>query len=203
MIHVITVAVTGGIASGKSEVLKVAETFSEVRTVQADLLAKEVYDPENPCFPEVVDLFGSDIVTEDGSVDLQMVSTEVFSDPGLLEDLEEISHPYVKGRIEGMVECFRKQGIRLTLIEVPLLFQSPHVDLDTFDLVVLVDASRDDQIERLVSREGVSEEEARRRMELQGMPDEAADKSDYVISSKGSVEETRSQARKFINDLLD
>ncbi|MBS3792810.1 dephospho-CoA kinase, partial [Candidatus Bipolaricaulota bacterium] len=89
----ITAALTGGIASGKSEVLRVAEAFPEVKTVQADELAKEIYVPENPCYKEVIDIFGSQVLREDGTVDLKKVSEIVFSDPNQLEKLENSSSP--------------------------------------------------------------------------------------------------------------
>lgn len=199
----ITAALTGGIASGKSEVLKIADSFSGVETVQADKLAKEIYDPDNPCFQEVLDLFDSRVLTDDGTVDLKKVSELVFSNPDLLEKLEKISHPYVKGRLEGIVECLEKKEIEMTLVEIPLLFQSSSVRSVIFDKVILVEASEEDRLRRLVERDGITPEEARKRMKLQSLPDNAREKSDFVICAEGSIEKTRSQARSLIEELLD
>ncbi|MCF7890626.1 dephospho-CoA kinase [Candidatus Bipolaricaulota bacterium] len=198
----ITAALTGGIASGKSEVLKEAEAFPGVKTVQADELAKEIYDPDNPCFQEVLDLLGSRVLAEDGSVNLKKVSEIVFSDPDLLENLEKISHPYVKGRIEGIVECLENQDIEVTLVEIPLLFQSSSVGLDIFDVVILVEASREERLRRLEKRDGISPEEAKRRIELQSLPENARERSDYVVSAEGTIEETKRQARSLIKEEL-
>ncbi|MBS3792177.1 dephospho-CoA kinase, partial [Candidatus Bipolaricaulota bacterium] len=193
---------TGGIASGKSEVLRVAEAFPEVKTVQADELAKEIYDPKNPCYREVIDIFGSQVLREDGTVDLKKVSEIVFSDPNQLEKLEKISHPYVKGRIEGIVECFEKESVELILVEIPLLFQSPSVRLDIFDAVILVEASEEEQLRRLEKRDSISSEEAMKRMELQSLPEDARKKSNHVISSDGTIDETKRQARQLIKEEL-
>lgn len=198
----ITAALTGGIASGKSEVLRVAEAFPEVQTVQADELAKEIYDPDNPCYQEVLDLFGSRVLREDGSVDLNKVSEVIFSDPDRLEKLEKISHPYVKGRIEGIVECLERENVEVTLVEIPLLFQSSSVEIDLFDTVILVEASREKRLRRLEKRDGISSEEAKKRMELQSLPEDARERSNHVISSDGTIEETRRQARRLIKEGL-
>ena len=199
----IVAALTGGIASGKSEVLGEAESISGVRTLEADELAKEIYDPDNPCFPEVLDLLGEEVVTDDGSVDLELVSYMVFNDEELLEELEEISHPYVKGRIEGILECYEKDNVRMVLVEIPLLFQSSTVELDIFDLVILVLATGEDQLNRLVNRDGVSVEEAKERIALQKLPDEARERSDYVIDATKTVVRTREQARDLLTSLLE
>lgn len=198
----ITAALTGGIASGKSEVLQVAEAFPEVRTVQADELAKEIYDPDNPCFQEVLDIFGSQVLREDGSVDLKKVSEIVFSDPNRLEKLEKIAHPYVKGRIEGIVECLENESVELVLVEIPLLFQSSSVGLDIFDAVILVEASEEERVRRLEKRDGISRERAKKRVELQGLPEGARKKSNHVISSNGTIADTRRQARQLIKEQL-
>ncbi len=199
----ITGALTGGIASGKSEVLKVAKSFPRVKTIQADDLAKEIYDPDNPCFHEVRKLFGSKILIDKGSVDKKKVSEMVFSDPALLKKLEKISHPYVKGRIEGIVECLDDENIQVALIEIPLLFQSSSVEFDTFDLVILVQAAEEDRLKRLLERDGVSVEVAKKRIELQHLPENARKKSDYVINTEGTLEETRQQARSLLTELLN
>lgn len=199
----IAAALTGGIASGKSVVLKVAGSFSEVETVQADELAKEIYDPDNPCFREVLDLLGPRILKEDGSVDLKEVSEIVFSDPALLEELENISHPYVKGRLEGIVEYLRNDNIEMALVEIPLLFQSSSVGSVIFDKIILVKASEEERLRRLAERDGMSIEEARKRIRLQSLPENASEKSDYVLSAEGTIEETRSEARSLIKGMLN
>ena len=196
-------ALTGGIASGKSQVLKEAGTFPDVETIQADDLAKEIYNPDNPCFQEVVDLFGPEVLTAEGSVDKGKLSDIVFSDPGLLRELEKISHPYVKGRIEGILECLKEKNIRMMLVEIPLLFQSSNVKFDIFDLVILVRASEEDQLKRLINRDGVSAKAAKRRIELQSLPDSATERSDFVIDAGCSLEETRKQTRDLMKELLD
>ncbi len=199
----IIAALTGGIASGKTEVLKEAKSFSGVKTVQADDVAKEVYNPDNPCFDQVLDLFGARILEDDGSVNLKRVSEIVFSDTKILEELEKITHPYVKGRLEGLLESYEKENTDLTLIEIPLLFQSSGEDFNIFDRVILVEVPEEEQLRRLVERDGISEKEAKKRIELQKPPKIAREKSDFVINADETVEETRHQAQALIKELLN
>ncbi len=198
----ITAALTGGIATGKTEVLRVAEKYNRVETIQADNLAKEIYSPDNPHFGEVVDLLGSDILTEEGEIDLEAVSKKVFSDKDLLSRLESIAHPYVEEKLKELIVRYKNRDMHLLIIEIPLLFQSSSVDLDSFDRIILVDASEETQVERLKERDCLSEEAARERVQLQQFPEDAREKSDYVIETEGSLAETRQLAEELIEKLL-
>lgn len=198
----ITAALTGGIATGKTEVLRVAEKYNRVETIQADNLAKEIYRKDNPHFGEVVDLLGSDVLTEEGEIDLEAVSKKVFSDKDLLSQLESIAHPYVEAKLKELIKRYKNRDRQLLVIEIPLLFQSSSVDLDSFDRIILVDASEDTQVDRLKKRDCLSAETARERVKLQKLPEDARKQSDHVLETEGSLEETRQLARELIEKLL-
>ncbi|MEF8798878.1 MAG: dephospho-CoA kinase [Candidatus Bipolaricaulota bacterium] len=199
----ITVALTGGIASGKTVVLDAAGSFPEVKTVQADKLAQEIYCPENPHFDEVVDLLGSKIIDEAGAVNREKVAELVFENEELLCKLENIAHPYVRQRINGLINDHRDRDSGLLMIEIPLLFQSPDAELEVFDHILLVTVNREAQIERLMERDGISEATAKKRIELQELPKDAREKSDFVIETGCSIEETRQRTRALVEELLD
>lgn len=199
----LTVAVTGGIATGKTEILRVAEKYNGVETIQADNLAKEIYRPDNPHFGEVVDLLGSDILTEEDVIDLEAVSEKVFSDKELLSRLESIAHPYVGEKLKELIKRYKNRDRRLLLIEIPLLFQSSSVELDSFDRIILVVASKQTRVDRLKERDCLSEETARERVNLQQFPEDAREKSDHVLETEGSLEETRQLAEELIEKLLN
>lgn len=199
----LTVALTGGIASGKTVVLQVAEGFPEVKTVQADRLAREIYRPDNPMFQEVVDLLGEEVLDDDGGIDPSKVGELVFEDKELLRKLEKIAHPYVRKRIEEIVDSYGARDTGLLMIEIPLLFQSSRVDLDMFDYIVLVTVETEVRIERLMERDGMSEEKAKTRIELQALPADARERADFVIETGCSVEGTRQRAKRLISGLLD
>lgn len=196
------VAVTGGIASGKTEFLKVAKGFASVKTLQTDNLAKEIYRPENPLFKDVLEIFGEVIIDENCQVDVQKVRSLVFDDEELLQQLEGIAHPYVCRRLSELIKKYEDQGVKLLLVEIPLLFQSEDVKLDMFDHIVLVTASENVQIKRLMKRDNLSEKEAREIIKTQALPEEAPEKSDYLISTNGDLKETRQKAENLVEKLL-
>ena len=199
----ITVALTGGIASGKTVVLAAVRDFPEVKTVQADELAKEIYCPDNPHFEEVVDLLGTDIVDETGAVDRKKVAELVFENEELLRKLEDIAHPYVRQRINELVNNYGNRGSGLLMIEIPLLFQSPDAELEDFDYILLVAVDREVQVERLMERDGISEATAKKRIELQALPENARERSNFVIETGCTIEETRQKAKTLVEKLLD
>ncbi len=198
-----TAALTGGIGSGKSQVLEEFAQFPEVQTVQADQLAKEIYEPENPHFQEVLDLLGEKVLDKDGKIDLKEVLDLIFSRPRLRRKLENIAHPYVRERLEELEEELGSRGLDLLVVEIPLLFQSSSVEMDNFDWVILVSAGQETRVERLTERDSISPEEARERIRLQSLPDGARESSDFVIPAEGAVEETRRRARDLALKLLE
>jgi len=199
----IKVALTGGIASGKTVFLDAVESISGVKTLQADELAKEVYRPENPRFDEVVEILGQDILTETGTVDLGRVSQKVFQDEELLQKIEKISHPYVKERIAELSTRFESNGVSLLVVEIPLLFQSPEVDREEFDYIVLLTLEHEMQVKRLVERDNLSRSRAEDRIKTQSLPESAAEKADYVIRTDSSLEETKKKAIRVIGEILN
>jgi len=199
----IKVALTGGIASGKTVFLDAVEGISGVKTLQADELAKEVYRPENPHYEEVVEILGQDVLTENGTIDLARVSSKVFQDELLLQRIENISHPYVKKRVEELSSRFEREGVSLLIVEIPLLFQSSEVDRDKYDYIVLLDLAQETQVKRLMERDDLSRSRAEGRIETQSLPEGAAEEADFVIRTDTTVEETRKKARRVIGDILN
>ena len=196
------VALTGGIASGKSELITAVRDIPGVETVQADDLAKEIYEPNNPRFEEVVRLFGDDVKTPGGEIDLAEVRKRIFENGELRRELEGIAHPYVRERLQNIAEEKESEGAKLLLVEIPLLFQTNDVNADEFDYIVLVDAKEEKQINRLTRRDGISEEEARKRVSLQKLPSTAGDVADFLIDANDTRKETRRQGKELISKLL-
>lgn len=199
----ITVALTGGIAAGKTVVLDAVGSLPGVKTVQADELAREIYCPENPHFDEVVDLLGPKIIDEGGTVDREKVAELVFENEELLRKLENIAHPYVRQRINELINDHRDRDSGLLMIEIPLLFQSPDAKLEVFDHILLVTVNREAQIERLMERDDISEATAKKRIRLQALPEDAREESDFVIETGCPIEETRQRAKALVEELLD
>lgn len=187
----LTVALTGNVASGKSTV---AALWREdgVPVVSADDLAREVVEPGTAGLADVRRAFGDGVLAADGSLDRAALRDRVFRDPETRERLESLLHPRIEARRKAWMERREREGAALAVAEIPLLFE---VGLqDAFDTTVLVDAPEEVRLERLVGGRGLEREEARRVMDAQMAPERKRALADIVIDNDGSLEELRARA---------
>jgi dephospho-CoA kinase len=195
---VLTVALTGNVASGKSTVAGIWRDTG-VPVISADHLAREVVERGSEGLSAVTDAFGPEIVTHDGFLRRDVLRGIVFQDPEKRALLESITHPLIRRRRDAWLEEMEIQGHLLAAAEVPLLFEA---DLaDDFDVSVTVAASRDVSLRRLTDTRGISPEESVRIWEAQIDPSEKAARSDYVIWNDGGMDDLRAQALSLL-DLL-
>jgi len=192
---------TGGIASGKSTV---ARMFQEEGACLIDLdeLAHFVEEPERPGWKAVVAYFGSDILNDDGTIDREKLGAIVFRDREKLAELNRIVHPAVFeewNRRLADIDKINPQAIVVS--DIPLLFEVGMKHL--LDCVILVYVPPEDQIQRLMQRNGCSREDANARLASQ-MP--IADKiphADYVIDNRGPIEKTRAAVHEVWEELKE
>lgn len=183
------VALTGGIATGKSFCLA---RFAELGfpTIDADLLARDAVGPGSPGLAAVVNRFGASIVGADGTLDRQALGAIVFADRGARTALEAIIHPHVRRRIgEWFVNL--PPGTAIAIADIPLLFETGQAH--DFDRIVVCACDATEQLRRLVIRDGLSEEAARRRLGAQWPIFEKVARGDYVIRTDGTFADTRRQ----------
>ncbi len=197
------VALTGGVASGKTEILEEASLLPGVETVQADDLAKEAYRPGTSEYRRIVELLGGDILDEEGEVDTSRVAEIIFNSKEKRKGLEDVIHPFVRERVDEIIADCREEGVEVLLVEIPLLFQSSAIDESIFDAIVLVHVDERTKLERLMERDGISEEEAASRIEAQKLPPGVEGSCDEVVSTSGTLKETRESARELIKTLID
>lgn len=183
---------TGGIGSGKSAV---ARMFREegIPVVDADRVAREITSKSHPSYAEIVRAFGRGILLPDGEIDRRKLGELVFSDPAKRATLEAITHPAIAEGIAGALSRLRDEGHRAAIVEAALIHEKGRGNL--CDAVIAVRCGRDQQVERLVARDGITREQALRRIGSQMDSDEKARASDCVIDNSGSIEKTRSQVR--------
>ena len=177
-----TVGLTGGIASGKS---MVADRFAELgaHVIDTDVIAREVVEIGQPALAAIAREFGEVVIADDGSLDRGEMRRIIFSDDDARQRLEAIVHPQIRKRA---LELAASDSGAYKLLVVPLLTASP---LKTeVDRVVVVDCDENDQIRRLMTRDGESEGGARRILAAQSSRDERLAIADDVISNDGSVE---------------
>lgn len=172
------VALTGGIAAGKSTVAKRWVENGAIE-IDADDLAREVVEPGRPGLKQVIDAFGESVLADSGELDRKALAKIVFEDPEKRLLLNSILHPLIRKRTRELLE--KLQGEDVVVYTVPLLVEAA-VDHD-FDLVVTVEAPEDEQIKRLISNRGLSEVEAKSRIASQAKPVERAARADRILNS--------------------
>lgn len=188
----ITFALTGGIASGKSTV---ARLFAEcgVPVIDADRIARLVVMPQTPAFSEIVARFGNGVLAEDGSLNRQALGHVVFSDPQQLAALNAIVHPAVQHEVLLQREKLQQQGVTLACYDVPLLFETGQTQ--HYRPVVVVTAHEELRIERMVARDGLDPEAARARLLAQIPLEQKVAHADIVIENNGTLTELHAAAR--------
>lgn len=188
------VALTGGIASGKSTV---AEMFKSLGAplIDSDLLAHQALMPQGEAYQEVLAEFGTDILNEDHTINRGRLGAVVFESSSRLQKLNSIVHPVVLRNIETLVSNYRAQGHKVVLIDIPLLYEAGRAD--EYDFVILVHVPVDLQRKRLSGRNTeLSEIEIERRLSAQLPIDTKAERADFVIDNSGTIEKTRAQVEE-------
>ena len=177
----VRVALTGGIASGKSMVAAELAARGAI-VIDADVLAREVVEPGTSALAAVIDRFGAQIL-RDGRLDRALLAQIIFADPLARRDLERIVHPAVRARA---AELERAAGGAAVVVHViPLLVETSQQD--DFDLVVTVDADHETQIQRLMARDGFTRAEAESRIAAQASRDDRRIAADVVLDNTGGV----------------
>ncbi|GAO12605.1 dephospho-CoA kinase [Streptomyces lydicamycinicus] len=186
----VKVGLTGGIGAGKSEVSRLLASYGAV-IVDADKIAREVVEPGTPGLAAVVEEFGADILAPDGTLDRPKLGGIVFSDPGKLKALNAIVHPLVGARSAELEASAGPDAV--VVHDVPLLTENGLAPL--YDLVVVVDAAPQTQLDRLVRLRGMAEDEAKSRMAAQATREQRLAVADLVIDNDGPLEALEPQVR--------
>ena len=180
----ILVGLTGGIGSGKSTVSGLLQARGAV-IIDADAIVREVQQPGSPVLAELAQKFGSDVLTEDGSLDRQAVANIVFTDPDALKSLNAIVHPAV-GREMNQRMIAQRASNNVVVLDIPLLTENPREGLQGR---IVVDIPVELQVQRLTSFRGFDEADARARISRQATRQERLDKADFVVDNSGGLED--------------
>lgn len=194
----LSVGLTGNVASGKSSVARLWRDAG-VPVVSADDLSRTATEPGSEGLEEVVREFGEDVLADDGTLDRAALRDVVFRDDDARHRLEEILHPRIRDLREAWLREREAEGEPLVVSEIPLLFET---GMETaFDLTVLVDASREERLRRLVEDRGLEADEAERIMDAQMDPAEKRRRADLVVENDGTLQDLRARAL-IVLDLL-
>ncbi|MGW1595736.1 dephospho-CoA kinase [Streptomyces sp. NPDC002343] len=174
----LTVGLTGGIGAGKSEVSRLLVEHGAV-LIDSDRIAREVVAPGTPGLAAVADAFGPDVLAADGSLDRPRLGSIVFADPEKLAVLNSIVHPLVRDRSRELESAVPEDAV--VVHDVPLLTENGLAPL--YDVVIVVDASPETQLDRLVRLRGMTEADARARMAAQATREQRRKIADIVIDN--------------------
>jgi dephospho-CoA kinase len=179
------VALTGGIASGKTTV---ADLFAAhgVPVIDTDVIAREIVEPGQPALAQVVETFGPEVLGSDGRLDRRRLRERIFADPGAKRRLEAILHPAIRAEMERQSSA--ADGAYQVLV-IPLLTEGKR--RDHVDRVLLVDVPEELQIQRLMGRDGVSHEQAQASLDAQATRAERLAMADDVVRNTGRPDDLR------------
>jgi len=192
------VALTGGIATGKSHVRADFERLG-VPTIDADRLARDAVAEGSPGLKAVINRFGRGVLDDTGALDRRKLGSIVFQDPVARRDLEDIIHPAVRSAIDGWFESI-SDSAPVAIADIPLLFETGRQG--EFDVVIVTACDPLTQIKRVMARDDVSEAEARARVAAQLPIEEKVRRADHVINTDGSFEESNRQVRRVFDALV-
>ena len=178
------IGLTGNIATGKSLVRRMLEHLGAY-TIDADSLAHQTMAPARRAYKPVVSMFGRWILDADGRIDRSKLGAVVFSHPEALARLEALTHPIVGQAVQMLI---RRSKHRVIVVEAIKLLESDLAEV--VDAVWVVNTSEEQQIERLVKKRGMSEEEARKRVRVQNPQADKLARADVIIDNSRTPENT-------------
>lgn len=190
------VALTGGIATGKSWVRR-RFAHHGVPTIDADMLAHAALAPGTPGATRILERFGAAVRSPDGGIDRKALGALVFGDDAARRELEAIVHPAVYDAIEAWYAAL--PPVAFAVADIPLLYETGRDA--AFDAVVVTACDPEEQIRRLRARDGLSIDEARQRVAAQLPVAEKARRADHVIRTDGSHEESDAQVDALVGVL--
>ena len=181
----LTIGLTGGIGSGKSVVADLLRRQG-ASIIDADRLGHEAYTPNSEAWRQVVAAFGEDILTADGEINRRKLGAIVFGDPAQLERLNAIMHPLMARMVEQRKSQLASEGVTVAVVEAAVLFEAGWDIL--VDEVWTTHSPADVVVERLQQRNGLSDEEARKRINSQMSNAERIGRSDVVVENASDLD---------------
>ena len=189
------IGITGGIASGKSVVTDFLRSQG-YQVIDADQVVHELQKPGGQLYQVLLSEFGTEILLADGQLDRKKLGTLLFSRPNLLEKSSRLQNDIIREEL-----ALKRNKLAATeelfFMDIPLLFEQEYEDW--FDQVWLVDVSKDTQLERLMTRNNLSQEEAQRRIAAQLSLAEKRQRAEIVIDNNGALLATLKQVQAFLD----
>jgi len=194
------VALTGGIATGKSIIAKSLEDLG-CYVHYADQIAHQFMEPERPTWKKIVSHFGSGILNSDKTINRKKLGALVFADEKKRNFLNQLIHPLVLEEKKKIIDKLEKDShYKIFVSEAALTIESGFADF--FDKIIVVFCREEIQIKRLMERDNINREDALKKIGSQMPSEEKLKRADYVIDSSGSVQNTVEQTEKVFLSLM-
>lgn len=192
------IALTGGIASGKSTV---SQWFINkgIPVIDCDALVHSSYNEGGLMYQAVVDAFGPRIINGQGQIDRKQLGEIVFENPAALRQLSDLTHPIVSSMVDQRVKVLQEEGHRLIIVDIPLLYESGMQQ--HYDKVIVVYVPPELQLKRLIQRSGLDHDQAQKRIDSQMNLLEKAERADYIIHNEGGIEELHHRLESLLEAL--
>jgi len=198
MLKLRKIAITGGVASGKTSVCRFFQELGAF-AVNSDAIVHELLSSSTDLGREIIREFGPSIL-QDGKIDRRLIAKMAFENPKELEKLEKLLHPAVLQRIEDLYEMARGKGtFTLFVVEIPLLFEIKGESF--YDSVVTVLAD-EEMARKRFQKQGFNPEEYDRRMRRQLTPKQKAIQSQFIIHNNGSLDDLKKEVEKLNQKLM-
>jgi dephospho-CoA kinase len=194
------IGLTGGIASGKSTVARFLEEFGAV-IIDADQLGHDSLKPDTETWHEVVDVFGQSVLNDHREVDRKKLGELVFNNPEALARLNKIVHPHISKAIQDQLEEYRRKGVKVVVIEIPLLVETGGISM--VDQVWVITAPKSVVLSHLQERSGLSWQQSLARINSQISNAERVRHADVVIDNSSSLDVLKSKVKESWSLLFD
>lgn len=191
-----TIGITGGVGSGKTEVLTFITTNYDARVIVADIAAKELEQPGQPCYHKLVEALGNGILDAEGLIDAKILSGLIFSDAKALAQVNSIVHPAVKHYILETIEEERRKGTEFFVVEAALLIEEDYQDI--LDEMWYIYVSEPVRRKRLKESRGYSDHKIDSIMAAQKTEAEFRAVCDHVIDNNDSIENMQKQVAELL-----
>jgi dephospho-CoA kinase len=199
----IKVALTGGVASGKSTVATLLREAG-LPVLDSDTIARQVVAPGKPAWQALRQNFPEEFFRPDGSVDRQALARHVFTRPEARQKLNRLLHPYIARELQDQLARLQSRGEPLVMVEIPLLFELSLESL--YDSIIVVYSDLESQKQRLARRDPRAADEVQGILNAQRSLRQKATQSDFMVDNSGSIAATREQVKKItaqLRKLLD
>jgi dephospho-CoA kinase len=185
---ILKVAVTGGAGSGKTLVCNQLKKH-DIKVISSDDLAREAVLPGSRAHEKIVGFFGKKVLLDNGTLNRKKLRRMIAQDDTIRLTLERFVHPEIAKLIRKKRAQLEKEGCRIVVVEIPLLFE---LDMqDQFDWIIVVTSGRDLRVKRLMKRDHISRDEAEKLINIQMPDEEKIERADFVLPNDGEKEPLR------------